>query len=135
MAADGLQDLAWHIWRAAPHLVSTDPSDGGKVYTPLNVILVTFDKDIKPGPNFNNISVTTDMEVRTTYNSVIGNSLQIVFSTIPITLADPEGVVWQVHLFRDAVTNVQGRPMGQDYHWSFTMLMAQYARMQAVQNL
>ena len=95
------------------------------VYYPLNVIIVTFDKAIKTGPGINNISVNSSelpSETKMTYNSVSGNQLLIVpNSPINIPLSEPEGIPWQVHLPNDAVTDLSGNPLDQDYSWSFTM--------------
>ena len=111
------------------HVVSTDPMTNANVNSPLSIIAVNFDKEIKPGPNLQNISVMSSgapSETKMTYNSVGGTTLYIAL-TSPIYISQDPGsgaILWNVHLPSDAVTDLAGNPLGQDYSWSFTSGLA-----------
>jgi C1A family cysteine protease len=122
------------VWKYLPfesplHVVSTSPMSNENVNSPLSIITVNFDKEIKTGPSLQNISVMSSgvpSETKMTYNSVGGNTLYIAL-TSPIYISQDPGsgeILWQVHLPGDAVTDLSGNPLGQDYSWSFTSGLA-----------
>lgn len=117
------------LFESPLHVVSTTPMSGENVNSPLSIITVNFDKEIKPGPSLHNInvmSVGSPSETKMTYNSVGGNTLYIAL-TSPIYISQAPGsgeILWRVHLPSDAVTDQSGNPLDQDYSWSFTSGLA-----------
>ena len=101
------------------HVVSTIPGTGENIYFPLSIITVKFDREIKPGPSLHNISVKSNeqpSETKMTYNTAAGDTLCIALTAPIYILHDGSGqIMWQVHLPSDAVTDLSGNPLGQDY--------------------
>lgn len=102
------------------NLVSKDPDNGALInYLGLSLVTAAFDADIKPGPGFSGISVSSPGEQKYMLNSISGSTL----SMAPATPFGGElgGKVWTVHLPKDAVTDSSGNGLQQDYTWSFTV--------------
>ena len=125
-----LSDVWKHLPFESPlHVLNTSPMSNEKVSSPLSIIIVNFDKEIKPGPGIHNIGVMSSgvpSETKMTYNSVGGSTLYIALTT-PINISQDPGsgaILWQVHLPSDAVTDLSGNSLGQDYSWSFTSGLA-----------
>jgi C1A family cysteine protease len=118
------------VWKYAPipksylHVVSTSPGSNQNVNSPgLNMISVTFDQNIKPGPGFQEISVTSASESKFTYNSVSGNQLTIITSS-PLESPGIGGTLWTVRIPENAVTDQSGNPLEASYSWSFSVIGA-----------
>jgi hypothetical protein len=102
------------------NLVSKDPDNGALInYLGLSLVTAVFDADIKPGPGFSGISVSSPGEQKYMLNSISGNTLSMVAAT-PFG-GELGGKVWTVHLPKDAVTDSSGNGLQQDYTWSFTV--------------
>jgi len=118
---------AWKIMkRYNPlHVVSTEPFNNAPVNYTLGLIRVIFDKEIKPGPGLHNISVMSadaPSEVKMSFNSVSGNTVLVALIS-PIYISHDPGagnVLWHAHIPADAVTDMHGNSLSQDYNWSFT---------------
>lgn len=124
----------WDGWKfmkldSPLHVVSTEPLNNEPVNYPLNLVRVIFDKEIKSGPGLNSISVMSTgapSEAKMSFNSVSGNTLLIAL-TSPIYISRDPGagkILWQAHIPADAVTDMDGNSLNQDYIWSFTTGLA-----------
>jgi C1A family cysteine protease len=82
-------------------------------------ITVTFDQDIKRGPQLWDISVTSPGEVQFVRPWISGHTLTLRATT---SFASPysSGLLWTVRIPSDAVTGTTGNRLEQDYAWSFT---------------
>jgi C1A family cysteine protease len=102
-------------------LLSTDPGANTTVPPGLSVITAVFDKEIKPGPGFMQISLKSQGEENNIYSSVSGKELYITPSG-PLSTPDLGGKQWTVTLPADGVTDIHGTPLEQATSWTFTVL-------------
>jgi C1A family cysteine protease len=108
------------LFKSYINLVSKDPDSGAHInYLGLSAVTVTFDADIKPGPGFSGISVSSPGEQEYLLNSISGKTLSMVAES-PFD-SELGGTVWTVHLPRDAVVDSFGNGLQQDITWSFTV--------------
>jgi hypothetical protein len=83
------------------------------------MVTAVFDADIKPGPGFSSITVSSPGEQKYLLNSISGKTLSMLAET-PFD-AELGGTVWTVHLPSNAVVDSFGNGLQQDITWSFTV--------------
>ncbi|MEM5769185.1 MAG: Ig-like domain-containing protein, partial [Bacillota bacterium] len=99
---------------------ATEPANGQYInYLGLYTITMTFDNNIKKGPSFTGITITSSDESKFTMESLSGNTLTLV-STTPFG-AKLGGTLWTVRIPKDAILSLNGKPLETDYIFSFTV--------------
>ncbi|MDK9706647.1 MAG: lectin like domain-containing protein [Desulforhopalus sp.] len=110
------------IVKSRPKVVSTTPTSNQQInYPSLDRITVTFNKNIKMGPNFHNIKVTSPIDFKFVFCSIEVDAL-IINTVGPLAPRQLGGVQWTVKIPKDAVLDMNGNSLAKDYSWNFTTI-------------
>ena len=115
---------AWQEARLYPaylHVASTQPVDGEKVVGPDTTIRLTFDRPIKPGPGFRQVTLMSAHE-NAVFSGVVQDDSIIIAPEVSLLDPNPQDVGevrWTVSIPQDAFTDLQGNPLEKDLAWSF----------------
>ncbi|RUM89143.1 MAG: hypothetical protein DSZ23_03665 [Thermodesulfatator sp.] len=115
--------MPWHpgfTLGKAPEVESTEPLNNETV-TDGVVLKVHFKDQIKPGPGLADVVLASDDETRLVFVFIEGDTLLIPPGG-PLTAHETGGKKWTVKIPADAVTDIYGNSMEQDYSWSFVVM-------------
>lgn len=102
-----------------PQVTSTMPMQGQNInYLGLSTLTVTFDDELKAGPSYWAITVTSPNESKFVFNSINGKTLTLTTAT-PLGSQELGGTEWTVRIPSGAVINTWNTPLEENYSFSF----------------
>jgi len=107
------------LFKTYIQITATDPTKWQNVSAPVSKITVTFDSEIKMGPNFWGVTLISPGETRFCFNSIAGNVL-VIHATAPIEPAFGT-TTWKVNIPKDSVQDKFGNKLEKDYTFEFSL--------------